>query len=59
MAEKLLDKYLKSLVVREMQIKTTLRFHFTPSEWLRLKKKKKQSQKDMHGLYSLISGHLP
>jgi hypothetical protein len=32
MAEKLLKKYSKSLVNREMQIKMTLRFHLTPIE---------------------------
>jgi hypothetical protein len=30
MTEKQLKKCSKSLVIREMEIKTTLRFHFTP-----------------------------
>ena len=30
MAEKYLKKYSIALVIREMQIKTTLGFHFTP-----------------------------
>jgi hypothetical protein len=30
MSEKNLKKYSKSLVIREMQIKTNLRFHLTP-----------------------------
>ena len=37
MAEKHLNKYLKSLVIREMQIKMTLRFHLRPVRMANIK----------------------
>jgi alpha-amylase/alpha-mannosidase (GH57 family) len=44
MAEKHLKQYSKPLVIMEMQIKMTLRFHLTPIRMAKIKKKKKKTQ---------------
>ena len=46
MSEKQLKKYSKSLVIKEVQVKTTLRFHLTPIRMAKLEKKKKQKTRD-------------
>jgi hypothetical protein len=45
MAKKQLKKCSISLVTKEIQIKTTLRFHLTPTGVTKIKKKKKKKKK--------------
>ena len=34
MAKRFMKKYLATLITKETQIKTTIRYHFTPNIWL-------------------------
>jgi hypothetical protein len=59
MAKKNLKKCLVSLIIREMQIKTTLRFHLTPLRMAKIKKNSSNStcwQGCGKGKHSSIAG---
>jgi hypothetical protein len=57
MAEKQLKKCLTSSVIREMQIKTTLRFHLTPFRMSKIKTQMAaDAGKDVEKEYSSIAG---
>ena len=46
-AKRHMKRYSISLITREMQIKTTRRYHFTPAKMAKIKKTKNNAGEDM------------